>query len=175
MYWFSHLTVHSSYLGGLLGPMLVTSVGLGMLFVPLSLVALNRVRNEDSGVASSLLNTGQQVGGAIGLAALGTVTWTTVSDNVKSQIAQAAATGRTGLHLPAGKAGGIVPAPILHQALAVGISRGFLVAAGIFVVALVIAFVTIRLRREDLAGAAVVVPADASGLAGEHELEGSRN
>jgi EmrB/QacA subfamily drug resistance transporter len=175
MYWFSHLTVHSSYLGGLLGPMLVTSVGLGMLFVPLSLVALNRVRNEDSGVASSLLNTGQQVGGAIGLAALGTVTWTTVSDNVKSQIAQAAATGRTGLHLPAGKAGGIVPAPILHQALAVGISRGFLVAAGIFVVALVIAFVTIRLRREDLAGAAVVVPADASDLAGEHELEGSLN
>ena len=69
MYWFSHLTEHSSYLGGLLGPMLVTSVGMGMLFVPISLVALNRVRGEDSGVASSLLNTGQQVGGAIGLAA----------------------------------------------------------------------------------------------------------
>ena len=175
MYWFSHLSVHSSYLSGLLGPMLVTSVGLGMLFVPLSLVALNKVRNEDSGVASSLLNTGQQVGGAIGLAALGTVTWTTVSDNVKHQIAQAAAAGRTSLHLPAGKASGVVPAPILHQALAVGISRGFLVAAGIFVVALLIAIVTIRLRREDLAGATVVVPADASGLAGEHELEGSLN
>jgi hypothetical protein len=54
------------YLGGLLGPMLVTGVGLGLLFVPLSLVALNRVPARDSGLASSLLNTGQQVGGAIG-------------------------------------------------------------------------------------------------------------
>ena len=155
MYWFSHLTVHSQYVSGLLGPMLVTSVGLGMLFVPLSLVALNKVRGEDSGVASSLLNTGQQVGGAIGLAALGTVTWTVVSNSVKHQVAQAAAAagGRAGLHLPAGKAGGTVPAPILHQALAVGISRGFLVAAGIAVLALIVVLFTIRLRREDLAGA----------------------
>ncbi len=126
-----------------------------MLFVPLSLVALNKVRGEDSGVASSLLNTGQQVGGAIGLAALGTVTWTVVSNSVKHQVAQAAAAagGRAGLHLPAGKAGGTVPAPILHQALAVGISRGFLVAAGIAVLALIVVLFTIRLRREDLAGA----------------------
>src|SRR6266545_373471 len=82
MYWFSHISEHSTYLNGLLGPMLVTSAGLGLLFVPLSLVALRRVRGEDAGVASSLLNTGQQVGGAIGLAALGTVTWTVVSNNI---------------------------------------------------------------------------------------------
>ena len=96
MYWFSHLTEHSTYLDGLLGPMLVTSVGMGMLFVPISLVALNRVRGEDSGVASSLLNTGQQVGGAIGLAALGTITWTAVANNIKHQVAQAAAARRAG-------------------------------------------------------------------------------
>jgi EmrB/QacA subfamily drug resistance transporter len=151
MYWFSHLTEHSSYLGGLLGPMLVTSAGLGMLFVPLSLVALNRVRDEDSGVASSLLNTGQQVGGAIGLAALGTVTWTAVANNIKHQAAVAAA--RTGHQLPAAKTGGSVPAAMLHQALAVGISRGFLVAAGIAVLALVVVVTTIRVRRSDLTGA----------------------
>jgi EmrB/QacA subfamily drug resistance transporter len=158
MYWFSHLAVHSQYVSGLLGPMLVTSTGLGLLFVPLSLVALNKVRNEDSGVASSLLNTGQQVGGAIGLAALGTVTWTAVSNSVKHQVAQAAAAagGGAGLHLPAAKAGAPVPAPILHQALAVGIARGFLVAAGIVVLALVVVLVTIRLRREDLAGASAM-------------------
>jgi len=173
MYWFSHLTVHSGYVSGLLGPMLVTSAGLGMLFVPLSLVALNRVRNEDSGVASSLLNTGQQVGGAIGLAALGTVTWTTVSDNVKHQLSQAAAAagGQAGLHLPPSKAGFTVPSSVLHQALAVGISRGFLVAAGMAVVVVVIVLVSIRLRREDLA--AVTVPDDASGLSANDELEGS--
>jgi len=154
MYWFSHISEHSTYLSNLLGPMLVTSAGLGLLFVPISMVALTRVRGEDSGVASSLLNTGQQVGGAIGLAALGTVTWTAVSNSVKHQVSQAAAAAAAAGHpLPATRAGGSVPAGILHQALATGISRGFLVAAGIAVVALLITVAMIRVRREDLAGA----------------------
>jgi EmrB/QacA subfamily drug resistance transporter len=162
MYWFSHISVHTTYAGGLLGPMLVTSAGFGMLFVPLALVALNRVRGEDSGVASSLLNTGQQVGGAIGLAALGTVTWTVVSNNIKHQAAQAAAAAaRAGQHLPAAKPG-TLPASILHEALAVGISRGFEVAAGIAVLALLVVVVMVRVRRADLTGAeapAETVPA----------------
>ena len=127
LFWFSRLTEHSTYPGGLLGPMLITSAGLGMLFVPLSLVALTQVRGEDSGIASSLLNTGQQVGGAIGLAALGTVTWTVVANSSKHQAAASA-----------GHAG---------QALAAGISRGFLVAAGIAAVAFLLVSVTIRGRR----------------------------
>jgi EmrB/QacA subfamily drug resistance transporter len=175
MYWFSHLTVNSQYVSGLLGPMLVTSAGLGMLFVPLSLVALNKVRNEDSGVASSLLNTGQQVGGAIGLAALGTVTWTTVSNSVKHQLTQAAmaAGGQAGPQLPAAKAAGTPPAPILHQALAEGISRGFLVASGIVALALVVVLVTIRLRREDLAGASAMPGVAAADDVDVRDLEGS--
>ena len=68
LFWLSRITEHSSYASGLLGPILVTGAGLGLLFVPLSLVALSRVREQDSGVASSLLNTGQQVGGSIGRA-----------------------------------------------------------------------------------------------------------
>ena len=176
MYWFSHLTEHSTYLGGLLGPMLVTSAGLGMLFVPLSLVAVNRVRGEDSGVAASLLNTGQQVGGAIGLAALGTVTWTAAANSVKHQAAAAAAAAaRAGHQLPAGKAGGSVPAAMLHQALAVGISRGFLVAAGIAVLAFVVVVTTIRVRRSDLTGT-TSAPVPARELArpsGRAELSGA--
>jgi EmrB/QacA subfamily drug resistance transporter len=163
MFWFGQLTAHSSYLGGILGPMLVTSVGLGMMFVPLSLVALNRVRGEDSGVASSLLNTGQQVGGAIGLAALGTVTWTAVANSIKHQAAAAAAAAaRAGHPVPAAK-GGSVPAAMVHQALATGISRGFLVAAGIAVLALVVVAVTIRVRRSDLSGAAAAPAPEAAG------------
>ena len=171
-YWFSHLSVHSQYVSGLLGPMLVTSLGFGLLFVPLSLVALHKVRGEDSGVTSSLLNTGQQVGGAIGLAALGTVTWSAVSDSVKHQVAHAAAVaGQTGLHPQSG----VVPAGILHQALAVGISRGFLVASGIVVLALVIVLVTIRLRREDLAGAtAMPVPVTGGETIEDLDLEDAR-
>ena len=79
-FWFSRLTEHAGYAGQLLGPMLVTACGVGLVFVPLSLVALHNVAEQDSGVASSLLNIGQQVGGAIGLALLGTVAWTTVAD-----------------------------------------------------------------------------------------------
>jgi len=156
MYWFSHITVHTTYVGGLLGPMLVTSAGLGLLFVPISLVALTKVNPNDSGVASSLLNTGQQVGGAIGLAALGTVTWTVVSNSIKHQVAAAAAAAaRAGVHLPA-HAGGKLPASILDQALAHGISRGFLVASGIAVLALILAFATIRITREDIAAVPVM-------------------
>jgi EmrB/QacA subfamily drug resistance transporter len=149
MFWFSRLTEHSSYVGGLLGPMLVTSIGLGMLFVPISLVALTRVRAEDSGIASSLLNTGQQVGGAIGLAALGTVTWSAVANSIKHQAA-----------------GGPVSPALLHEALATGISRGFLVASGIAVLSLVLAIAMIRVRRSDLAGA-TAAPAAAPPVAGE--------
>lgn len=156
MYWFSQITVHTTYVGGLLGPMLVTSLGFGLLFVPMSLVALNRVRAQDSGVASSLLNTGQQVGGAIGLAALGTVTWGVTATNIRHQVAQAAAAAaRAGQHLPVAAHRGPVPAAVLHPALAAGISRGFEVSAGIAVFALLVVLATIRVRREDLAGAAM--------------------
>jgi hypothetical protein len=67
---------------------------LGLVFVPLALVALHNVAEQDSGVASSLLNTAQQVGGAIGLALLGTVAWTTVANSVRTQVAAAAKAGR---------------------------------------------------------------------------------
>jgi EmrB/QacA subfamily drug resistance transporter len=121
MYWFSRIGVHTTYTGGLLGPSLVTAAGLGLLFVPLSLVALTRVRDQDSGLASSLLNTGQQIGGAIGLAALGTVAWTAAANSARSQITAA---GRSGHALASAPA----RASIYHHALAAGITRGFLVA-----------------------------------------------
>ena len=143
MFWFSGLTEHAGYLGQLLGPMLVTSCGLGLLFVPLSLVALHNVADQHAGVAASLLNTGQQVGGAIGLAALGTIAWGTVAGNLRNTTA-AIATGR----LPAES-----PAQLTAHALATGFARGFLAAAAITLLALIIALVTIRIPRQELGGA----------------------
>src|ERR1700759_1718181 len=100
MFWLSRISEHSTYTGGLLGPLLVTAAGLGMLFMPLTLVALSRVPDKDAGLAASLPNVGQQVGGSIGLALLGTVAWTVVSNNVhhavtaaKTAAAHAAAAG----------------------------------------------------------------------------------
>jgi len=148
MFWFSRLTEHAGYASHLLGPQLVSSFGLGLVFVPLALVALYKVAEQDTGVASSLLNTAQQVGGAIGLAVLGTVAWTTVADSVRTQVAHAAA-GR-----PLPKPGTPPPPSIYYHALTVGFSRAFLVAAAIGLVALLIAIATIRVRRQELAGAA---------------------
>src|SRR5258708_20834794 len=65
MFWLSRITETSTYAGGILGPLMLTGLGMGLTFVPLSLVALAKVPNKDTGVASSLLNTGQQVGGPI--------------------------------------------------------------------------------------------------------------
>jgi MFS family permease len=151
-FWFSRLTEHAGYADQLLGPILVTACGLGLVFVPLSLVALHNVADQDSGVASSMLNVGQQVGGAIGLALLGTVAWTAVADSIRTQVAQAAAAAaRAGQPVP--KPGTPPPASSYDHALAVGFSRGFLVSAGIALLALLIAIATIRIRRQDLTGA----------------------
>ena len=128
MFWFSRLTEHAGYAGQLLGPMLVTACGLGLVFVPLSLVALHNVAEQDSGVASSLLNTGQQVGGAIGLALLGTVAWTTVADSVR--ISSRMRGGRREGGPAIAEAGHPPPASIYDHALAVGFSRGFLLPRG---------------------------------------------
>ena len=146
MFWFSRLTEHAGYASQLLGPQLVSSFGLGLVFVPLALVALHNVADQDSGVASSLLNTAQQVGGAIGLAVLGTVAWTTVANSVRTQVGHASAAPP--------------PASIYNHALTVGFSRAFLVAAGIGLLALIIAIATIRVSRQELTG---VVPAPQEG------------
>jgi EmrB/QacA subfamily drug resistance transporter len=149
MFWYSRLTEHAGYASHLLGPTLVSSFGLGLVFVPLALVALYKVAEQDSGVASSLLNTAQQVGGAIGLALLGTVAWTAVANSVRTQVTAAAKPGQ-----PLPKPGTPPPASIYNHALTVGFSRAFEVAAGIALLALLIAIATIRVRRQELAGAA---------------------
>jgi EmrB/QacA subfamily drug resistance transporter len=150
MFWLSRINEHSSYVGGLLGPMMVTAAGLGLLFMPATLVALSKVDDRDAGLASSLLNTGQQVGGSIGLALLGTVAWTVVANTAKSSAIAAAAAARAGHPLRGTPAQ--VKAAIQDHALAVGFSHGFEVSSAIALIALIITIVAIRVKREDLAG-----------------------
>jgi len=142
MFWLSRITESSSYAGGLLGPMILTGLGMGLTFVPLSLVALAKVPNADSGVASSLLNTGQQVGGSIGLAILGTVAWSAVASNLRSA---SAAAGSTHLSQAAQTA-------MSNHALAHGFSEGYLVSAGIALLALIVSLIFIRIKKADLEG-----------------------
>ena len=155
MFWLSRLNEHSTYVSGLLGPTLVTALGMGFLFVPISLVALHKVANNDAGVASSLVNTGQQIGGSIGLALLGTVAWSAVSNSVRSQTAAAtAAAAKAGAaaHPLTHTQAAALQTSIYNHALTIGFSRGFLVSAGIALLAFVVTVITIRVKREDLAG-----------------------
>ena len=149
MVWLSRITEHSTFAGGMLGPEIVLGAGLGLLFVVVFLVGLTKVSNNDTGVASSLVNVGQQVGGSIGLAILGTVAWSAVASSLRSQ---AAAAARAGVHAT-GARGATLQTQIYHHALATGFSRGYLVSAGVLVLAAIIALAMIRVSRQDLSGA----------------------
>jgi EmrB/QacA subfamily drug resistance transporter len=159
MVWLSRISEHSTYAGGMLGPTLVLGAGLGLVFVPMSLVILNKVPPGDAGAASSLNNVGQQVGGSIGLAVVGTVAWSAVASSVRSQTAAAAA--KAGVHASAAKAA-VLRTQIYHHALATGFSRGYLVSAGVLVLALVIALTVVRVSRQDLSGASPEPAGDTS-------------
>jgi len=155
MFWLSRINEHSTYVSGLLGPMLVTAFGLGLLFVPISLISLSKVADSDTGAASSLLNAGQQIGGSIGLAVLGTVAWSAVANSVRTQQAAAAKTvaaaAAAGHPLSHAKMAALQTS-VYDHALSVGFSHGYLVSAGIAFLGLIITLLTIRVRREDLAG-----------------------
>jgi len=158
MFWLSRVNEHSAYASGLLGPMLLTATGLGLLFAPLLLVSLIKVANNDTGVASSLVNVGQQVGGAVGLAVLGTVAWSAVANSLRSQAAAAAKAAT--VHLSAAQTAAAQKAASNH-AIAHGFSQGYIVSAGIMALALIITVVLIRVKREDLSGInPMAAPAD---------------
>jgi len=152
MFWLSRLTEHSTYANGMLGPELLLGLGLGPLFVLIFLVGLTKVNPGDTGVASGLVNVGQQVGGAIGLAIIGTVAWTAVASSLRSAQAAAAAAAKAGAHPSAAQAAA-VQAQAYHHALATGFSRGYLVSAGVLVLILIIALFMMRVSRADLSGA----------------------
>jgi predicted MFS family arabinose efflux permease len=73
MFMLTGLPAHGSYAADLLPGLIMLAIGMGMTFVPITLMATTGVHGDDQGLASGLLNTAQQVGGALGLAALSTV------------------------------------------------------------------------------------------------------
>ena len=73
---YARLPVHGSYFSDLFPAFLISGLGLALAFVPMSIGALTGVRSSDAGVASGLINTTQQVGGAIGVAVVTTIATT---------------------------------------------------------------------------------------------------
>ena len=134
--WLSRIDVHSHYTSGILAPMVIFAVGMGLMFVPLTMLAVSKVTEEDTGAASSLLNVMQQVGGSIGLAVLVTV-FGTASRNEATRLA---------------KAGAKVPLDAAHaaQVLAKGASAGFAVAVLFAIVTVIVSFVGIKAGKDDV-------------------------
>jgi EmrB/QacA subfamily drug resistance transporter len=71
--WFSQIQPDGSYAGSVLGPSILAGVGLGASFVSVTIAAVTGTEADEAGLASGLINTTQQVGGALGLAILATI------------------------------------------------------------------------------------------------------
>jgi len=140
LFWLSRITAGTGYLG-VLAPMLLVGLGMGQTFVPLTLTAVSGVRRQETGLASALLNTGQQVGGAVGLAVLGTI----ASSTIKNQTQQLAiaAHGRLTHHL-------------INVATASGYAHAFMAASLIALAAFVVALLVIRAPQPTAVGSVAV-------------------
>ncbi|MHB8487673.1 MAG: MFS transporter [Candidatus Dormibacteria bacterium] len=80
----SRIPVAGTYLGDLFPGLMIMSVGMGLTFVPITLIATTNVAASDAGLASGLLNTAQQLGGAIGLAVLSTLAANTTAHTLSA-------------------------------------------------------------------------------------------
>ena len=135
---YARLPVNGHYVTNLLPGFLLAGFGLGLAFVPDSIAALTGATAPEAGAASGLINTSQQIGGAVGLAAVTTIATTATTSYLHSHVALGAL------------------APL--AALTHGFRVGFLVLAGVALVAAVLAAVLIGPAEAVVEGA---VPAAA--------------
>ena len=83
--WFAQVSAPGgSYVGDVLFPSLLAAIGLGLAFVPTTIAAVTGIKPDEAGLASGLINTSQQVGGALGLAVLAAVATATTDDAIAS-------------------------------------------------------------------------------------------
>ncbi|MCW2743242.1 MAG: drug resistance transporter, EmrB/QacA subfamily [Blastococcus sp.] len=136
MWGYSGMDVGAGYASDLLPWVVIQAVGMGLLFVPLTLTAVSRVDHGDAGVGSAVLNTVQQVGGAIGIAVLGTV----FANGISTRLTEL------------GAAGDGPPGPTAAlEAQAYGTSQAFTVAMWMMVAVTVAIVAGLSIRHQDLA------------------------
>lgn len=137
-----------TYLTDLLPYITLMAFGMGLTFVPVTLTAVHHLRAEDSGIGSGVLNTAQQVGGALGLAVLATVATQTFTDR-GAELAKAGAA-----------AGGQAPSPeVMEQMETIarlqifteGSTQAFLVGSILMLAASVVIWIFLDVKHEELA------------------------
>jgi EmrB/QacA subfamily drug resistance transporter len=132
MYWLHHLSESSTYAGGVLGPIIVLGLGVGLTFAPAIVTATAGVPADDAGVASAMVNTSQQIGGAVGTAVLSTIFISAVTRYMTS-------------HPPGPR---VQPAAAIH-----GYHVAFAVACGLFLVGAVLTAALLRSGQLPVGGA----------------------
>ncbi|WP_371676339.1 MFS transporter [Streptomyces sp. NBC_01276] len=147
--WLSFIRTDSSYVSGVLGPMLLFGFGMGLNFVTLTLTAVSGVAPKEAGAASGLLNASQQVGGSLGLSILVTVFGTAGREEAEKQVPAFMAQADPA-QLAAFKETGRMPDPWGDLVLAHGISTAFAAAVAMAGLALATALLVIRVRKSDL-------------------------
>ena len=129
MVWFAQLGVHTAYAAGILGPIIMTGVGLGMVIAPSINTGTFGVAPQDAGVASATVTVGQQLGASIGTSLLNTIFAGAVASYLAANIASARLIGRQAL---------------AGQALAHGYDTAFWWTAGILAVGSIVAGILFR-------------------------------
>jgi predicted MFS family arabinose efflux permease len=127
--WFAQLGPHTSYAGGVVGPLILTGAGLGMVIAPSINTGTFGVAPQDAGVASATITVGQQLGASIGTSLLNTVFASAVTSYLAAHAASAHVIGLRAL---------------TGQALAHGYDRGFWWTAGILACGAIVAGILFR-------------------------------
>ncbi|WP_327243996.1 MFS transporter [Streptomyces sp. NBC_01320] len=149
LFWQTLISPDSSYVSGVLGPMVLFGFGMGLNFVTLTLTAVSGVAQHEAGAASGLLNASQQVGGSLGLSILVTVFGTASRNEAEKQIPSFMAQATPEQKATFAKSQEL-PAPWGHEVLTQGISTAFTAAVAMAAAALLTAVLVIRVRKSDL-------------------------
>ncbi len=149
---FPIVAVQASYVSDILPFVVLMSLGMGMTFVPVTLTAVHHVRAEDSGIGSGVLNTMQQVGGALGLATLSTVALHVINNSKDAVSAAAQQAGALpGSPIPSAAQQKAMEIVIGQQVFTDGATSAFLVGAGMALVGSLVIWVFLNVKHEELA------------------------
>ena len=143
--------VSANYVTDILPFIVLMSLGMGLTFVPVTLTAVHHVRAEDSGIGSGVLNTMQQVGGALGLATLSTVALHVINNSRDVVAAAAQAAASPGAPVPTAAQQRAMELVIGQQIFTEGSTNAFLVGSAMALIGSLVIWIFLNVKHAELA------------------------